>query len=154
MWTDEPFLYHSLLASAMNMKLLYPREAIDAAVVAFRSGKAPLNAAEGFIRQILGWREYVRGVYWRYMPEYRERNFLKADLPLPKFYWTAETDMNCLHQGMSFGRWVGLKREVWVLYAAPRWLFSGQSLGTSKMAKAGQAGKPDVRGPSCPGIFA
>jgi deoxyribodipyrimidine photolyase-related protein len=98
MWTGEPFLCHSLLSSAMNLKLLDPRDAIDSAVRAFRSGKAPLNAAEGFVRQILGWREYVRGVYWRYMPEYADRNSLNADLPLPEFYWTAETDMNCLRE--------------------------------------------------------
>jgi deoxyribodipyrimidine photolyase-related protein len=96
MWTDEPFLYHSLLSSAMNLKLLHPREAIDSAVDAFRSGKAPLSAVEGFVRQILGWREYVRGIYWRYMPEYADRNHLSADLPLPRFYWTGDTDMNCL----------------------------------------------------------
>jgi len=98
MWTDEPFLYHSLLSSALNLKLLDPRDAIDSAVAAFRSGRAPLNAVEGFVRQILGWREYVRGVYWRYMPEYRDRNLLKADLPLPGFYWTAETDIHCLRE--------------------------------------------------------
>jgi deoxyribodipyrimidine photolyase-related protein len=95
-WTNEPFLYHSLLSSAMNLKLLDPRDAIDAAVRALRRGKAALNAVEGFVRQILGWREYVRGVYWRYMPEYANRNFLNAHLPLPKLYWSGDTDMNCL----------------------------------------------------------
>ena len=96
MWTGEPFLCHALLSSAMNMKLLHPREVIDAAVDAYQSGHAPLGATEGFVRQILGWREYVRGVYWHYMPDYKNRNELKAGLPLPKFYWTAETDMACL----------------------------------------------------------
>lgn len=101
MWTDEPFLHHSLLSAAMNLKLLDPREAIDAAVDAFRSGQAPLSSVEGFVRQILGWREYVRGIYWRYMPEYADRNRLDAELPLPQFYWTAETDMNCLRAVIS-----------------------------------------------------
>ncbi len=101
MWTGEPYLYHSRLAAAMNLKLLDPRRAIEAAEDAYRSGQAPLNAAEGFIRQILGWREYVRGVYWRYMPEYLEQNVLDARLPLPDFYWTGETDLNCLHQAIG-----------------------------------------------------
>jgi deoxyribodipyrimidine photolyase-related protein len=101
MWTDEPFLYHSLLSSALNMKLLDPREVIDAAISAFRSGKAPLNSVEGFVRQILGWREYVRGIYWQYMPEYLDRNQLNAQLPLPDFYWTGETDMSCLKNAIT-----------------------------------------------------
>lgn len=98
MWSGEPFLYHALLSSALNLKLLDPRDVIAAAVRAYRSGLAPLPAAEGFVRQILGWREYVRGIYWRYMPEYLDRNRLQANLSLPKFYWTADTDMNCLRE--------------------------------------------------------
>jgi len=70
-------------------------------VDAFRLGQAPLSSVEGFVRQILGWREYVRGIYWRYMPEYADRNRLDAELPLPQFYWTAETDMNCLRAVIS-----------------------------------------------------
>ncbi len=103
MWTAEPYLYHSRLSAAMNLKLLDPRTAIHAAEEAYTEGQAagdgtpPLNAVEGFIRQILGWREYVRGIYWRHMPAYVERNALEADAPLPSFYWTAETDMACLH---------------------------------------------------------
>lgn len=101
MWTDEPYLYHSRLSAALNLKLLDPREVIDEAVIAYRTGKAPLNSVEGFVRQILGWREYVRGIYWLYMPDYLERNTLKAKQPLPDFYWTGETKMHCLSQAIG-----------------------------------------------------
>ncbi|MFZ5832466.1 MAG: cryptochrome/photolyase family protein [Planctomycetota bacterium] len=101
MWTDEPFLYHSLLSSALNLKLLDPREVLAESERSYRTNKAPINAVEGFVRQILGWREYVRGVYWRFMPEYLERNQLEADLALPRFYWTADTEMHCLRQVIS-----------------------------------------------------
>jgi deoxyribodipyrimidine photolyase-related protein len=96
MWTGEPYLYHSRLSAALNLKLLDPRDPIEAAERAFREGLAPLNAVEGFIRQILGWREYVRGIYWYHMPDYAALNALNADVPLPQFYWNAETEMNCL----------------------------------------------------------
>jgi len=96
MWTNEPWLFHSRLSAAMNLKLLSPRRVIAAAEKAFRSGRAPLAAVEGFIRQILGWREYVRGVYWLLMPGYLKRNTLNAQQPLPAFYWTGDTDMVCL----------------------------------------------------------
>lgn len=98
MWTDEPVLYHSRLSAAMNLKLLEARDAVSAAERAWREGRAPLAAAEGFIRQILGWREYVRGVYWLWMPEYLEWNFFGAGAPLPRFYWTGETEMRCLRE--------------------------------------------------------
>lgn len=101
------YLFHSRLSAALNLKLLDPREVIAAAEAAFRSGHAPLPAVEGFIRQILGWREYVRGIYWRFMPEYRERNSLRATAPLPGFYWTGRTDLRCLRaalgQTLEFG---------------------------------------------------
>ena len=70
---------------------------IDEAIQAYRDKKAPINSVEGFVRQILGWREFVRGVYWLKMPEYAEMNALQADLPMPAFMWTAETEMNCIH---------------------------------------------------------
>jgi len=96
MWAGEPWLYHSRLSAAMNLKLLDPRAVITAAEDACRRGLAPLNAVEGFIRQILGWREYVRGIYWHLMPDYLERNALAAHAPLPGFYWTGDTAMRCL----------------------------------------------------------
>jgi len=98
MWSGEPFLYHSLLSAALNLKLLDPRDCVQAAADALHDGIAPLAAVEGFVRQILGWREFVRGVYWLLMPGYAERNGLGANQPLPGFFWDADTDMNCLHQ--------------------------------------------------------
>ena len=97
----EPYLRHSLLAAYINAGLLYPLEVCRKAEAAFRAGRAPLNAAEGFIRQILGWREYVRGVYWRFMPEYLERNALEAHAPLPWFYWSGETKMACVREALA-----------------------------------------------------
>ena len=101
MWTDEPYLYHSRISAALNLKLLDPRDVVDAAVVAYREGVAPLNSVEGFIRQILGWREYVRGIYWLYMPDYVDRNALSAKAPLPDFYWSGDTDFECLRQSIG-----------------------------------------------------
>ena len=101
MVSGEPYLRHSLLAAYINAGLLYPLEVCHRAEAAFRDGHAPLNAAEGFIRQILGWREYVRGVYWRFMPDYAERNALDAHEPLPWFYWSGETRMACMREALS-----------------------------------------------------
>jgi len=101
MWTGEHTLHHSLLSAAMNLKLLNPREVIDAAVAAADEGHAPLQSVEGFVRQILGWREFVRGVYWKEMPDLVERNELEATGPLPDFYWTGETDMACLRHAIG-----------------------------------------------------
>ncbi len=94
----EPWMYHSHLSFYLNCGLLEPLECVRAAENAYHSGHAPLNAAEGFIRQIIGWREYVRGIYALKMPGYVTENFLEAKRPLPDFYWTAETSMNCLKQ--------------------------------------------------------
>ncbi len=98
MQTDNYYLFHSVLSPYLNAGLLLPREVCLAAEKAYFNKKAPINAVEGFIRQILGWREYVRGVYWTYMPEYAKRNALNAKRKLPAFYWTGDTKMNCLHQ--------------------------------------------------------
>ena len=96
MWTREPWLYHSRLSVALNLKLLHPREVVQAAEEAWKSGKASLASVEGFIRQVLGWREYVRGIYWTSMPGYLDRNALNAREPLPAWFWTGKTGMNCL----------------------------------------------------------
>ena len=101
MWMNQPWLYHSRLAAAMNLHILHPLKVITQAEDYFKSGKAPLAAVEGFIRQILGWREYVRGIYWLYMPQYLERNTLNANHDLPAFFWTANTDLNCLNQAIG-----------------------------------------------------
>ena len=96
MLEGEDYLYHSVLSPYINLGLLDPREVCNRAVQAYADGRAPVNAVEGFVRQIIGWREYVRGIYWLKMPDYRDLNFFGADRPLPKFYWTGETDMACL----------------------------------------------------------
>jgi deoxyribodipyrimidine photolyase-related protein len=101
MWTAAPWLFHSRLSAAMNLKLLNPRRVIATAEKAYRDGRAPLASVEGFIRQILGWREYARGIYWRFMPGYLEMNALGADQPLPGFFWTGETDMACLRDAIT-----------------------------------------------------
>lgn len=97
MLTDEPFLYHSHLSFYINCGLLDPMEVVRKVEKAYHDGHVPINAAEGFIRQIIGWREYVRGIYWYKMPGYAHENYLKAERQLPDFFWTAQTDMNCMH---------------------------------------------------------
>ncbi len=89
-------LYHSMLSTSLNIGLLDPLELCEAAEAAYKSGSAPLNSVEGFIRQIIGWREYVRGFYWHQMPGLAEANALNAHRPLPEFFWTGDTDMRCL----------------------------------------------------------
>lgn len=94
----EPWMYHSHLSFYLNCGLLKPMECIVAAEKAYHEQDAPLNAVEGFIRQIMGWREYVRGIYWLKMPDYGQANYFNAQRKLPQFYWSGETKMNCLRQ--------------------------------------------------------
>ncbi|MCY7319658.1 MAG: cryptochrome/photolyase family protein, partial [Ramlibacter sp.] len=101
LWPGDPWLYHAHLSAALNLKLLNPREVVAAAEAAHRDGHAPLASVEGFIRQILGWREYVRGIYWTQMPAYRESNALDAREDLPGWYWTGDTDMACLRDALA-----------------------------------------------------
>jgi deoxyribodipyrimidine photolyase-related protein len=101
MWAGEPWLYHSQLSAALNLKLLNPREVLAAAEAAYHRGEAPIEAVEGFVRQILGWREYVRGIYWTHMPQYVELNVSGAQANLPSFYWTGNTPMTCLKQSIT-----------------------------------------------------
>jgi len=97
----HPYLFHSRISSSLNLHLLDPREAIDAALGKYESGEAELNSVEGFIRQILGWREFVRGLYWTHMPDYAGLNALEADLDMPAFMWTGETEMACIKDSVG-----------------------------------------------------
>lgn len=101
MWTGEPFLAHSLLSAALNLKLLDPREVIAAALQAYRDGLAPLQSVEGFVRQVLGWREFIRGVYWLDMPGLAGANHFGHHRPLPAWFWTGDTHMNCLRSAIG-----------------------------------------------------
>jgi deoxyribodipyrimidine photolyase-related protein len=96
MVAGEDDLYHSMLSTSINCGLLDPLELCREAEARYRAGEAPLNSVEGFIRQIIGWREYVRGFYWHQMPGLAEANELAATRPLPEFFWTGKTDMACI----------------------------------------------------------
>lgn len=101
MHSGEPYLFHSLLSFALNVKMLNPAEVVDRAVAAWREKRAPLASVEGFVRQILGWREYVRGMYWSQMPDYVEHNALGHTRPLPDWFWTGRTAMRCVAQALG-----------------------------------------------------
>lgn len=101
MLSGNAFLYHSILSLYINTGLLDWRDICDAAESAYRAGHAPLNAVEGFIRQIIGWREYMRGIYFREGPDYVMRNALSHHADLPGFYWTGDTDMRCLAKAIK-----------------------------------------------------
>jgi deoxyribodipyrimidine photolyase-related protein len=108
-WQDamkggEPFLWHARISAALNIGLLDPLDVCRRAEAAWRAGRAPLNAVEGFVRQVLGWREFVRGVYWLQGPDYTAGNALAADRALPWFYWSGETDMACVRDVVGVTR--------------------------------------------------
>ncbi len=101
MLQDDPYLYHAVIGLYLNAGLLGPFEVCNRAEEAYHSGHAPLNSVEGFIRQIIGWREFVRGIYFLEGPEYPRRNALNHQRKLPAFYWGAETRMNCIAQAVG-----------------------------------------------------
>ena len=109
---NEPFMYHSLISLYLNCGLLNPLEVIRAAEKALQKGSAPLNSVEGFIRQLLGWREFIRGIYWLKMPQYKELNFFGADRKLPDFYWSANTRMKCMAQAIQQTRQYGYAHHI------------------------------------------
>ncbi len=103
MVTDQPFLFHSLLSFALNCKLLHPLEVVKKVEYYYQANQHEISLAqaEGFIRQIIGWREYMRGIYWWKMPEYATLNYFNHQLPLPEFYWTGKTHMKCMQQAIK-----------------------------------------------------
>ncbi len=168
----EDWLFHSWLSPYLNVGLLTAREVCAAADAAWRNGDVPLNCAEGFIRQILGWREYVRGIYWLEGPGYTHENALGATRGLPEFYWTGATDMRCLAQAVdttrrnayahhiqrlmvlgNFAMLVGVdpyQVHLWflVVYAdAYEWVEAPNVIGMSQYADGGRmASKPYAGG--------
>ena len=101
MWAGTPFGWHALLSTSLNLHLLDPREVVAAAEAAYRQGAAPLASVEGFIRQVLGWREFIRGVYWLDMPGMAEANHYAHHRPLPAWYWTGDTRMACARDAIE-----------------------------------------------------
>ncbi len=170
MWTDEAWLWHAHLSAAINLRLLHPREVIDRAVLAYQRGHAPIAAVEGFVRQILGWREYVRGIYWLRGPDQAFDNALGATAPLPPAFWSGTTHMRCMSQvvqqllrhgyahhiqrlmvaGLLAQLWGSAPREVheWfmALYVdSIEWVTMPNVLGMSQYADGGRLGsKPYI----------
>jgi len=101
--TDETNLFHSRISFALNTKMIHPLEVVETVIAYYRKNSAEiaLSQVEGFVRQIIGWREYMRGIYWKEMPAYAQKNALENQHPLPDFYWTGKTKMNCLHHAIS-----------------------------------------------------
>ena len=127
-WQDamlegEQLMWHSHISSSLNLGLLDPREAVEAAVRALDDGHAPINAVEGFVRQIIGWREYVWGTYWHFADRWDSDNALDADTPLPEAFWTGETDMNCIRDGVR-----GLKRTAYAHHIQRLMLFGNLTM--------------------------
>ena len=172
MLKGEAWLYHSVLSPYLNTGLLDPLEVCRRVEAEWRAGRVPLNSAEGYIRQIIGWREYVRGLYWLKMPGYTEENALAAHRPLPAFYWTGETDMLCLREAITqtrdtayahhiqrlmvtgnFAMLAGINpREVHEWYLAVyidafEWVEAPNTIGMSQFADGGLLGsKPYAAG--------
>ena len=112
MKAGEDFLFHGLISPYLNCGLLQPREVCAAAEAAFAAGRAPINAVEGFVRQVLGWREYVRGIYWTEMPAYAASNHLGAVRDLPAFYWTGATQMRCMSECIGVTQRTGYAHHI------------------------------------------
>jgi len=108
----EPRLYHSRLSALINVGLLHPLELCERAELAYRSGTARLASVEGFVRQLIGWREFIWQTYWRFMPEYRTRNGLGAELPVPAFYRDGETQMACVAEAMRWTLELGWAHHI------------------------------------------
>jgi deoxyribodipyrimidine photolyase-related protein len=170
MLTGERFLYHSCVGLYLNAGLLEPREVCAAAEQAWRDGHAPLNAVEGFIRQIIGWREYMRGIYYHFGPDYMDRNALGHTRPLPPMFWGGKTDMRCISECVeqtreeayahhiqrlmvtgNFALLAGIApREIhdWYMAAyadAYEWVMAGNTIGMTQFADGGVvASKPYV----------
>ena len=98
---DEPVIYHSVLSPLLNLGLLHARECVERVLAAFTEGAAPIQSVEGYVRQMLGWREFINGAYWTCMPGYHDENFLDATRALPGWFYTGETEMNCLQQSIN-----------------------------------------------------
>ncbi|MEP4487096.1 MAG: cryptochrome/photolyase family protein [Halioglobus sp.] len=109
---ESPWLFHSLVALYLNIGLLEPLAVCQQVEAIWREGKCELAAAEGFIRQILGWREYVRGIYWRNMPQYAQHNFLNAKTPLPQWFWTGDTPLRCMSQAIDQSLSLGYAHHI------------------------------------------
>jgi deoxyribodipyrimidine photolyase-related protein len=110
--SKSPYLWHSLLSTSLNLKLLNPREVINAAVAAYQKNNLPLASVEGFIRQILGWREFIRGVYWLDMPQMAEANHYNHTRDLPSWYWSGDTQMNCMKQTVNDTMQLGYAHHI------------------------------------------
>lgn len=171
MVAGQDHLWHAALSPYINCGLLLAREVVDAAVAAYDRGEVPLNAVEGFVRQIIGWREYIRGIYWTEGRDYTRSNALKATRDLPAFYWTGETDMRCMaeaigstkreayahhiHRLMITGNFAMLagidphQVHVWylIVYAdAYEWVEAPNVIGMSQFADGGRLGSKPYAG--------
>jgi deoxyribodipyrimidine photolyase-related protein len=109
---ESPWMFHSLVSMSINIGLLNPLKVCHQVERAWREDKCSLSAAEGFIRQLLGWREYIRGVYWRWMPDYKRQNHFDARRPLPEWFWTGETELRCLSKALAQSLELGYAHHI------------------------------------------